>query len=186
MFTVKHGVTLWFLGVVVFFACSDIWPRWGRGMEHSEHLTTKRKQHWGFVRSQFTYLLVLRSVVSCFACRRRRGKTVNRPIIILPITIVAPTLRSAYIDQKICRTSRRLGTKSKAYETAMSQISETFINQSVESAMKVLVYESLTGSFFALWNAAISSFAAKRSLFNSPISGSFKEMNTIWDKRRTK
>lgn len=45
---------------------------------------------------------------------------------------------------------------------------------------------SLTDSFFSVWNAVISSFAAKISLFSSAISGSFIEVNKTGDESSTK
>lgn len=83
-------------------------------MAKQQHRTriNLRKKNRRLEHHEFTYLLVWWQVLRCFACGIRRwSKTIDRPIIILPITIVAPTLCSVYIAQEICRTSERLGTK---------------------------------------------------------------------------
>ena len=89
-------------------------------MAEQQHRTriNLQKKNRRLEHHEFTYLLVWWQVLRCFACGIRRwSKTIDRPIIILPITIVAPTLCSVYIAQEICRTSERLGTKKWTLST---------------------------------------------------------------------
>ena len=80
------------------------------------HQFTKKIRR--FEHYESTYLLTWWHVLRCLACRIRRwSKTIDRPIIILPVTIVAPTFRSICITQEICRTSERLGTKKSTLNT---------------------------------------------------------------------